>query len=38
MLPRVAVSDIWGIGRATTRKLANEKIFTAAGLRDMPLK
>lgn len=38
LLPRVAVSDIWGIGRATTRKLAVEGVFTAADLRDMPIK
>lgn len=38
LLPRVEVSDIWGIGRATSRKLANEDIYTAAHLRDMPLK
>ena len=37
-LPRVDVSDIWGIGRATTRKLHQEGIFNAAQLRDMPLK
>jgi len=34
----VAVSDIWGVGRATTRKLAAEGIYTAADLRDMPFK
>ena len=38
LLPRVSVSDIWGVGRATTRKLNNEGVFTAAGLRDLPLK
>ena len=38
LLPRVAVSDIWGVGRATTRKLAAEGIYTAADLRDMPFK
>ena len=38
LLPRVSVSDIWGVGRATTRKLNKEGVFTAAGLRDMQLK
>ena len=38
LLPRVTVSDIWGVGRATTRKLNDEGIYTAADLRDMQLK
>jgi len=38
LLPRVDVADIWGVGRATTRKLHQEGIFNAAQLRDMPLK
>ena len=38
LLPRVSVSDIWGVGRATTLKLNHEGVYTAAGLRDMPLK
>ena len=38
LLPRVTVSDIWGVGRATTRKLNHEGIYTAADLRDLPLK
>lgn len=38
LLSRVAVSDIWGVGQATTRKLAAEGVFTASDLRDMPIK
>ena len=38
LLPRVVVSDIWGVGRAITRKLNREGIYTASDLRDMPLK
>jgi len=38
LLPRVDVSDIWGVGRATTRKLKAVGIHTAEDLRDMPLK
>ncbi|MDB2439567.1 Y-family DNA polymerase [Hellea sp.] len=38
LLPRVPVSDIWGVGRATTCKLQNAGVFTAAQLRGMPLK
>jgi len=38
LLPRVEVSDIWGVGRATTQKLKALSIHTAEDLRDMPLK
>ena len=38
LLPRVHVSDIWGVGRATTQKLKALGIHTAEDLRDMPLK
>jgi DNA polymerase V len=38
LLPRVDVSDIWGVGPATTRKLKALGFHTAADLRDMPLK
>ncbi|BCA58151.1 Y-family DNA polymerase [Sphingomonas sp. HMP6] len=33
-----AVGDVWGIGGATGRKLADLGIHTAAALRDMPMK
>lgn len=32
------VKDVWGIGSATTRKLAGIGVTTAAGLRDLDLK
>lgn len=38
LLSRVEVSDIWGVGRATTQKLKDQGIYTAEDLRDMPLK
>ena len=38
LLPRVCVSDIWGVGRATTQKLKAQGIYTAADLREIPLK
>lgn len=38
LLSRVEVGDIWGVGRATKRKLSCEGIYTASDLRDMPLK
>ncbi|PHR62203.1 MAG: DNA repair protein [Robiginitomaculum sp.] len=38
LLPRVSVSDIWGVGRATTKKLHNVGVYTACDLRDMSLK
>lgn len=33
-----AVGDVWGIGRATTQKLAVLGVTTAAGLRDLDIK
>ena len=36
LLDRIPVGDIWGIGRATERKLNAVGIGTAAELRDMP--
>ena len=33
-----AVGDVWGIGRATTQKLAHVGVTTAAGLRDLDTK
>ena len=38
LLRRVDVSDIWGVGRATTQKLKALGIHTAEDLRGMPLK
>lgn len=38
VMTRMDVGDIWGVGRATTRKLNALDIKTAADLRDMPLK
>lgn len=38
LLPRVHVSDIWGVGRSTTQKLKVQGIHTAEDLRDIPLK
>ncbi|WP_427454797.1 Y-family DNA polymerase [Litorimonas sp. WD9-15] len=38
LLPRVAVGDIWGVGRATVRKLDAIGIRSAAELRDMPVR
>jgi len=35
-LPKILVSDIWGIGRASLRKLAQLNVETAAQLRDLP--
>ncbi|WP_406720733.1 Y-family DNA polymerase [Thioclava litoralis] len=36
MLSKMAVKDVWGIGRRTQAKLAQIGIHTAADLRDMP--
>lgn len=33
-----AVGDVWGVGGAPARKLADLGIYTAAALRDMPMK
>lgn len=38
LLPKVPVSDIWGIGRKTNKKLNGLGIYTAADLQRMPLK
>ena len=38
LLPMVPVADIWGVGRKTNKKLAALGIYTAADLRDMPIK
>jgi DNA polymerase V len=38
LLPLLDVSDVWGVGRATTTKLKAHKVHTAADLRDMPMK
>ncbi|TQS73281.1 Y-family DNA polymerase [Rhodobacteraceae bacterium] len=38
LLSRMAVGDVWGIGRKTKEKLARHGILTAADLRDMPLR
>lgn len=35
---RFPVADIWGVGSATARKLADLGIVTAAALHDMPMK
>ena len=38
LLPKVPVSDIWGIGRKTNKKLNELGIYTAADLQRMPTK
>ena len=38
MLRAFEAGDVWGIGRATVRKLAERGIVTAAQLRDLPIK
>ena len=38
LLPLLDVSDVWGVGRATTSKLKAHNVHTASDLRDMPLK
>lgn len=38
VLPKVAVGDLWGIGKKSELKLNNLGIHTAAELRDMPAK
>jgi len=38
ILPMVPVGDIWGVGRQTQAKLHGVGIYTAADLRDMPLR
>lgn len=38
VLDRFPVADVWGVGRATARKLAGIGIVTAGKLRDMPMK
>ena len=38
LLPKVPVSDIWGIGRKTNKKLNELGIYTAADLQRMPIK
>lgn len=38
MLDRFPVCDVWGVGSATARKLAELGVFTAGKLRDMPTK
>ncbi|MDE0877307.1 MAG: Y-family DNA polymerase [Sphingomonas bacterium] len=38
VMDRFPVGDVWGVGGATARKLANLGIMTAGALRDMPMK
>ena len=38
LLPRFPVGDVWGIGSRTKAKLSRLGIYTAADLRDMPVK
>ena len=38
VMDRFPVGDVWGVGRETTRKLADLGIMTAGALRDMPMK
>lgn len=38
VLPKVPVGNIWGIGPKTNKKLMGLGIYTAADLRDMPIK
>jgi DNA polymerase V len=38
ILPLVPVGDIWGVGRQTRKKLHGVGVYTAADLRDMPLR
>ena len=38
LLPKVPVVDIWGVGCKTNKKLVALGIYTAADLRDMPIK
>ena len=38
VLDRFPVADVWGVGGATARKLAELGILTAGRLRDMPMK
>jgi DNA polymerase V len=37
-MDRFPVGDVWGVGGATARKLADLGIMTAGALRDMPMK
>lgn len=38
VMDRFPVGDVWGVGGATARKLADLGIMTAGALRDMPMK
>ena len=38
VMDRFPVGDVWGVGSATARKLADLGIMTAGALRDMPMK
>jgi len=38
VLDRFPVRDVWGVGNATARKLADLGVLTAGKLRDMPMK